>query len=686
MIKLLINGNPSSVKYSPAIRKFCFRIQFYSSGAYKELRSFFNNHLPTIRTMRKWLRCIDTSPGITQAALDIISDKANEYKEKGEQLHICLISDEMSLRKQVLWNEQTRNFDGFSETINSTNDKRQNNKLPVAKDALVFMAVGPNFRITVANFLLCGLDAVDRAALTKEVIRKVDATGAKVISLTGDGLYANLKVAKLLGIDFGIKRPYFPRPDKPNEKIYIIFDPPHMFKLLRAYFALHKLRHENDDLKWSLLEEIANKQSSDNFSLGNKLSKRHMRWKDAPMNVRLAVETFSNSVADALEQLGEDGYDGFTECKKEVQFIRLCNNVFDVMNFGENKKIDNYFKQPLCANTKNKFFLLFEEFELFTSKLSMEVKRNKCIKRLPAQNQMGFFGLLINMQSTFGIYEDYVQSGPLTVFYPFQYSQDNLETYFSLVRGSLGANNNPNVQQFQSAYRKLLFCTPHISGDTNCNTEFPSDLLDASSRCQHSSSSLDQNTVVRAEEFEIAIDYDTLISDDLEPYERHLCALSASGVEAKIIRSLKSKSVSECQDCLNVFRENEKITDTFIAKKQERGQLIEQPCSSTVNVILASEKIMQILKSSEHIEFASMIKTIFNNLDIDSLYTSSLFSLHCHEKVTNVYSHKEDFIFKILETYMHMKSKKICERISEEERGETIKRKKLRRAIILAGQ
>lgn len=317
----------------------------------------------------------------------------------------------------------------------------------------------------------------------------------------------------------------------------------------------------------------------------------------------------------------------------------------------------------------------------------MNVKRNKKIRREPGKKQMGFFGLLVDIQSTIGIYEDYVRDGPLDEFYTFQYSQDHLETYFSLVRGSLGANTNPNVQQFQSAYRKLLFCTPHISGDTNCNTEFPDALLEVSSAPQHQMPS-HIDTFLRAQEIEILVDYDTLIGTELEPYEQHISALIASNIESDITRSIKARSVAACQDCPNIFNENIRIIDSFIAKKQNRGQPIIQPCSSTMNIVLASNEIIRILHSIEHTEFESMIKTIFSNLDIDSLYGSSQFDTHDQKKSKRccAITHKEEFILNIVQKYMNMKSRNIGARITIEEQGETIQRRKVRRAIILAGQ
>lgn len=100
-------------KYSPALRKFCLRIYFHSASAYRELRQYFGNRLPTIRVMQMWLLSVDASPGITGEALNAISERAKIYRDQGKQLQICLVSDEVSIRKQILWDETKKSFEGY---------------------------------------------------------------------------------------------------------------------------------------------------------------------------------------------------------------------------------------------------------------------------------------------------------------------------------------------------------------------------------------------------------------------------------------------------------------------------------------------------------------------------------------------------------------------------------------------
>lgn len=630
--------------------------------------------------MQRWLRSVDMLPGITDIALDIIAQKVKSSKEQGKLLHLCLISDEMSIRKQVNYTRRSQKFSGFVTNFNSGEDN-SNGELAIAKDALVFMAVGPDFRIAVAYFFLNGLKSIDRAVLTRQVLRSVHATGAKIISLTSDGLKANIAVAELLGADLKDNKTFFPNPCDPRSKIYVIFDPSHMLKLVRKHFAEAQLQYGEEKLDWSLLTILAQKQDSDNFALGNKLSHRHINYERAPMNVRLAAETFSNSVADALQQLDQDGYSDFNGCDATAEFIRLINNIFDVMNHGEGKKTDDRFKQPICRSTINSIRQLFDKGSNFIERITIQYPNAKNQTKTPvlkSRAKMGFCGFMYNITSTLGMYEDYIENGPLNIFYAFQYSQDHLETYFSLIRSSLGANNNPNVDQFSAAYRKLLFCVPHLSaGGTNCNLDYVNILTVSSYVLPQPEKEPLGNEI----EIEFEKSYDDLLNLSLDPYEQHMCAILASSVETKIIRNIKLQTNSACQNCSEVFGENHKIYDSFISKKNGN-----QPCSSTRDLIVVCNSVFTLLRAREqYINFKTVSKSVFKVLQINRLYEFSDFESHHRANNHQIMTHKELFIFTLVEEYMHMKSIKIGERLTIKEQGPSIRRNATRN-IILAGQ
>lgn len=187
-------------------------------------------------------------------AVDAIAQKVQEMKSEGKELHLCIIHDEMSMKNQVSWNEGNASFKGLATKTNQ-NENNEKDQRSVAKDSLTYMAVGPDFRIAFAYFLIDGLQSIDRAALSKEV----KTTGSFIISLIGDGLRANIASYEILGADFRAYKPYFASPSHPDRNIYIIFDPPHMLKLIRKDFSNHKLYFKNDPLRWDLLEKLAAK-------------------------------------------------------------------------------------------------------------------------------------------------------------------------------------------------------------------------------------------------------------------------------------------------------------------------------------------------------------------------------------------------------------------------------------------
>lgn len=441
MIQCLVNGlnKSESSQYPENIRKFALRQLFYSNAAYQSLRHFFNKNLPSRRTLQMWLSSVDGSPGISESALAIIRERADSYQaEKHHPMYVSLISDEMSIKKHVSFDANNLSFSGFCTVSNTSthfidNQNESNMTAKLVKDALVLLIAGTDFKIPVAYHLLNGLNSVDRAALTLETVKKIEEAGVKVVSLTSDGLAANITVAELLGAKFEEDKPYFYSPTEAQRKIYIIWDPPHMLKLVRKHFCEDQIYHQDRLISWNLLELLAEKQSADNFNLYNKLTMRHIKWAQNPMNVKLAAQTISNSVADVLEQLAKDGYNEFKNCESTVEFLRYFNDGFDILNFAEHKQPNDKFKQAVCAATAEGIFEFSARFRRYLAELEVQTK-TKRVSLLSSGIKMGFFGFFHNFTSLRGIYEDLILNGPFEAFYTFQFSQDHLETLFSLIR------------------------------------------------------------------------------------------------------------------------------------------------------------------------------------------------------------------------------------------------------------
>lgn len=76
--------------------------------------------------------------------------------------------------------------------------------------------------------------------MTLEFIKQIEATGAIVMSFISDGTKANVATAEVLGANLNEDKSYFFSPTHQGQKIYTIWDPPHMLKLVRKHFCEKK--------------------------------------------------------------------------------------------------------------------------------------------------------------------------------------------------------------------------------------------------------------------------------------------------------------------------------------------------------------------------------------------------------------------------------------------------------------
>lgn len=557
----------------------------------------------------------------------------------------------MAIRKQICWSNETQSFSGFSSITNSSKHSEDEGedipKLQVAKDALVFMVVGPDFKLAVGYHLLNGLESIDRAALTLEAIRSMEGTGTYVMSLTSDGLRANIVVAQLLGSRFDEQITYFQSPTYSEKKFFIIFDPPHMLKLVRKQFSKVALSYQNRSLNWDLLRVLVDKQSSENFNLRNKLTDHNIKWHQKPMNVRMAAETISNSVADALEQLGQDGYAEFKDYEATVEFLRIFNNTFDILNTAQKSESDNGYKQRICNDTAEHIFSFLDKLKQYILGLEIEVRTKKRVhkKQVLDSVAMGFIGFYVDAISLKGIYDEFVRNGPLEEFYTKQFSQDHLETFFSLIRNSQGSNDNPNTVEFRSAFRKLFICHPLLTSAGHNTISDATGISTASSTARKLSrpANLDQSA-----EFDLEIDYDEIIFNELESmeaFDQHLNANIALNIENEITKAMSHKSKKNCSECANVFAQNRKINDELLAKKKTGS--VQQPCESTLQIVILSNAVQRFISSNvQSKDISAVFKAIENNLFIDDLYVASNFVHQQQNEADGAWSsaHKKYFV------------------------------------------
>lgn len=77
------------------------------------------------------------------------------------------------------------------------------------------------------------------------------------------------------------------------------------------------------------------------------------------MNVRMAAQTLSESVANSMQFLLEQGHPNFLGAEGTIDFIRKMNTLFDIFN-TRHKQNQNIFKRAINPDNKRIVFDYFK--------------------------------------------------------------------------------------------------------------------------------------------------------------------------------------------------------------------------------------------------------------------------------------------------------------------------------------
>lgn len=104
---------------------------------------------------------------------------------------------------------------------------------------------------------------------------------------------------------------------------------------------------QNQQIQWKFIERL---YKLDQSVKSHKLTKRHIEYDTLRMNVKLAVQTISNSVAQSITALSK-GLKQFQHSEGTTDFITRFNRLFYVFNSDEHA-IGNIFKSPINTESK----------------------------------------------------------------------------------------------------------------------------------------------------------------------------------------------------------------------------------------------------------------------------------------------------------------------------------------------
>lgn len=289
-----------------------------------------------------------------------------------------------------------------------------------------------------------------------------------------------------------------------------------------------------------------------------------------------------------------------------------------------------------------------------------------------------FTGFVIDIRSLKAMYSNIVVEQQLMSSFPtYHILQDSVELFFLKIRSANGYNDNPTVQQFSAAFRKLLAHSKvHVSEKGNCSEQgvmsnSVSNILTVSSH--RVKSSVDENfdfeSIVPTKD-ELEKIHTTIFeveskeeSDQIEALSDFTIAHAASIIEKRI----KQIDRKYCEICANMFDQNEKVHPSFTGKSNTI------PCSSTFTICKTADKFLKFELLSGDFVFDAIIYVIYDSLDFSSLYSATDFS---HD-----INHKIYMVKIIIDMYVHIKATFLAKSATFNAHPNGNKRKKLHKLI-----
>jgi len=345
-------------------KSFALSLHYNSPKGYLFMRKYLC--LPTIRSLRRWLHCLNFSCGLNDNILEIMKNKftLSTLSEKA----VSIIFDEMSIKRFVTYNSQNDVFSGFEDFGAIIEIK--NNLL--CDQALVIMVKGIKqpWKQVVGYFFskgpISGLKLKTIIMTTIKKLKSIDLIPKVIICEQGTN---NQKLRNLLKIT--IDEPFLTFED---EKIYFMYDTPHLIKSVRNNLKKYDFIYKNEVYSWSDIIQFYNIDKNKVPRLAPKLKDQHIQLPPfSPMRVCLATQTFSHTVSSALFTLIANNLMNSTALHT-AKFVKIIDDLFDVFNscsFDEPK----IFREPLTNNSKHWIFLN-ESYEILTKLEIQNAKKN----------------------------------------------------------------------------------------------------------------------------------------------------------------------------------------------------------------------------------------------------------------------------------------------------------------------
>lgn len=653
----------------PSWKKFACTLYFYSPKSYVYVRKTVMRFLPHPKSISRWYRQISVNTGVCKAAKEAIKNKVAESQDK---VYVNLVIDEMTVRKKV-------------EIVNGEEfGKVDVGKGEVATNVIVCMIVCINgkWKIPISHYFIDSLTGKDKKNIVDDALIAVHETGAKVVALTCDGPRSNLAMFNLLGANVkvhGQMKNFFPHPVT-KEKVFILLDASHSLKSCRNSFAKtnvwkynavtkemvfdaksSKLMYDKEGnvIDWNFIKKLDNQVFKHNSLFpAHKLTGDHIKWYENKMNVKLAAQTCSQSVCDALTYAEFNLKDpNFKGAQGTAIFCKIINESFDILNsrtlYGDVKTRNGIHKNNI-NEIEGRVKILVNYIK--------DLKYADGTKVIFSKRRVGFLGMIMCLQNVLQIYKLYIAktkdgNGYLPTY---KLSQDHLEIFFSAVRSKGGYNNNPSCRTFTNIFKQLLLHAD-ISGSEKGNCI----LLDDSSLLKISKKSFEEEEKEEQKLLTVR-NKKMILYPQNDKYVNDVVTYVAGFVCRKILKRGK------CFSCpfylLNQFDESRDNEQNFydLINVKNRGYLLF-PSNDVIDICKITEDVFVSYYNCKKGIFKQLVNHAAKMVPNSTLILNHDFSPKIKETV-----HRISLIRKIISIYLEL-------RINKYEKDVQRPKKKLRR-------
>lgn len=330
----LCNQSEQGRRYSPGVTIFAYTIYSTSTAAYKALLRQNTVILPSISTLKRVTKRLDSKSGLDNS--EYISLRASKLNNFG--MHIILMIDEIYLGKRV----ELSGGDIYGFTEDGV----------VAHTALCFMirSLTSKYRDVVAIYPMSSCKAETIEQCFKEVLQQLHNAGFTVVAILTDNHSSNRKF--FVNLCGGSLKTFVDNPVS-DGRIYLIFDPTHNIKNLYNNFqkrrlfrcpGSHPILKETTEANFDDIDKVFELESTKPLRMAHKLTKAVLNPKSIEKtSVKLSAAVIHESTINALREYG------FKDTSTVLEAFLKLWNVLNVKNTSIGKHKRDISRDPILS-------------------------------------------------------------------------------------------------------------------------------------------------------------------------------------------------------------------------------------------------------------------------------------------------------------------------------------------------